>query len=195
MLKTLLCIGIMACVPLTLCAQSPLRGEVFGGYSYLQAEDSLSERVNQNGWELSAAAQVTKSFSLVADFSNHYGSIQHNFTPIGTSGKGFTFLFGPRYSYTKVPRITPYAQALFGGLHWGQVLSAGAGSGQCGAIFCVQPSTGFAWAFGGGLDVKATDHVGLRLFQMDYLKGNMGNRSQNDLRVSTGIVFRFGNRK
>jgi hypothetical protein len=54
-------------------------------------------------------------------------------------------------------------------------------------------------ALGGGLDVKATDRVWVRAFQVEYLRANLTNANltpatQNDLRVSAGIVWRFGKR-
>lgn len=88
MLKTLLCVVVLSCVPLTLLAQEAPQVEVFAGYSYLLASDSLSQRVNQNGWDLSAAFNFARSFGVVADFSNHYGARPRVFAPIGSGGKG-----------------------------------------------------------------------------------------------------------
>jgi hypothetical protein len=50
---------------------------------------------------------------------------------------------------------------------------------------------------GGSLDVAATKHVSLRLGEIDYLMTNfgelpgVGRQVRNNLRVSTGIQFRF----
>jgi len=49
---------------------------------------------------------------------------------------------------------------------------------------------------GGGLDANPTRHIGLRLGQVEYLmtrfKEATPNRvTQNNLRFSTGIVFRW----
>ncbi|MBZ5542812.1 MAG: hypothetical protein LAO07_03925 [Acidobacteriia bacterium] len=217
MLKALLCIAVLSCVPLTLPAQETPRVEVFTGYSYLRASDSLSQRVNQNGWDLSVAANFSRSFSLVADISNHYGTINYYhttsgvFTPIGTGGKGFSFLFGPQVSYRGVPRLTPFARMLFGGMRASKLVSNSTSGGGtdggfgtvpgplCNDYLCVEPATSFAMAFGGGLDVKATDHIWIRPFQMDYVRAEITTgygtiATQNDLRISAGIVFRFGRR-
>ena len=212
MLKALLCVAVLFCVPLALLAQEAPQVEVFAGYSYLLATDSLSQRVNQNGWDLSAAFNFARSFGVVADFSNHYGTTPRVFTPIGTGGKGVTFLFGPQYSYRRVPRLTPFVHALFGGMQANKSVPAtvavefpGGGIGFVLApgctspLFCYQPETAFAMALGGGLDVKATDRVWIRTFQVEYLRANLTHANQtpatqNDLRVSTGLVFRFGKR-
>jgi hypothetical protein len=216
MLKALLWTAALSCVPLTLLAQETPRVEVFTGYSYLRASDSHSQRVNQNGWDLSVAANFSRSFSLVADISNHYGTkggafntATGVFNPIGTGGKGLSFLFGPQVSYRGVPRLTPFARMLFGGMrasklvdnsvfdpnHFGALMPGP----LCDSYLCVVPATSFAMALGGGLDVKATDRIWIRTFQMDYVRAEITTgygtiATQNDLRVSAGIVFRFGSR-
>lgn len=202
MLKTVLCIAVLSCFPLTLLAQNTPRAELFAGYSYLRASDVLSERINQNGWELSAAANFTRSLGVVADISNHYGSKPNVFTTIGSRGKGFTFLFGPQYSYRTAPRLTPFVRALFGGIHASKIVPdtfSGTGGGFCTGLSCYQPATAFAMALGGGMDVRATDHVWVRAFQVEYFRTNLDNANQraatqNDVRISTGIVLRFGKR-
>lgn len=218
MIKALFCIMVLSCAPLTLQAQETPRVEVFTGYSYLRASDSLSQRVNQNGWDLSVAANFSRSFSLVADISNHYGtkggafnSTTGAFTPIGTGGKGFSFLFGPQVSYREIPKVTPFARMLFGGMRASRLVlnstsSAGTDGGfgivagpLCTALYCVVPATSFAMAFGGGLDVRATDRIWIRPFQADYVRAEITTgygsiATQNDLRISAGIVFRFGKR-
>lgn len=213
MLKALLWIAVISCAAPALLAQEAPQIEVFAGYSYLRAHDSLSEGLNQNGWDLSVAANFARSFGLVADFSNHYGTNPRVFSPIGTVGKGVTFLFGPQYSYRKVPRLTPFVHALFGGMEANKLVPAtvavqfpGGGTGlvqvpgcTTGPLFCYQSVTAFATALGGGLDLKATPHVWLRAFQVEYFRANLTHANgtaatQNDLRVSTGIVLRFGKR-
>jgi hypothetical protein len=58
-----------------------------------------------------------------------------------------------------------------------------------------------AMALGGGLDVKATDRIWICPSQADYVRAKVSKESvftfptaQNDLRISAGIVFRFGKR-
>jgi hypothetical protein len=61
-------------------------------------------------------------------------------------------------------------------------------------------------AFGGGVDAKLNSRFGLRVVQVDYLPSRFGGQTealfgtvgplitswQNNLRVSTGIVVKFG---
>jgi outer membrane protein OmpA-like peptidoglycan-associated protein len=56
----------------------------------------------------------------------------------------------------------------------------------------------FAWTAGGGLDIKMRHHLAIRLIQAEYLMTRFqdystgATASQNDMRLSSGIVFRFG---
>jgi hypothetical protein len=210
MIKALFRIIALSCAPLALLAQETPRVEVFTGYSYLRATDSHFQRVNQNGWDFSVAANFSRSFSLVADLSNHYGTTPGVFTPIGAGGRGFSFLFGPQASYRGFPKLTPFARVLFGGMRGSKLvpnLVGGPDFGSlivgplCGFPTCAVSATSFAMALGGGMDVKATDRIWIRPFQVDYVRAEVSNENvfpfpttQNDLRISAGIVFRFGKR-
>jgi hypothetical protein len=54
------------------------------------------------------------------------------------------------------------------------------------------PETAFAMALGGGLDVKARNHLWIRLIQVDYIRQNFSDGAMNSPRISAGVVFRFG---
>lgn len=84
-----------------------------------------------------------------------------------------TFLAGPRYNFRNNSRFTPYVQGLAG-------VSA--------------PVATFAFAVGGGLDYKMSDHISLRLIQAEYLQFRNDRNFSNNVRISTGIVFSFGKR-
>jgi len=141
--------------------------QLFGGYSYLR-QDTGADKVNLNGWEASATLKNTW-LGVTADFSGHYGS------PFGPSASVQTFLFGPQLSLP-VPFVSPYVHALVGG--------ARESSGNV-------SDTAFAAAFGGGIDTHIAPFLSYRLFQVDYLATRFGGRTQNNLRVSTGLVLHF----
>ncbi len=149
----------------------------------------------------SVAYNLNDWLGLVADFG---GFRVTRFGPGGTptggivpaSGNVFSYLAGPRFSYRKFDRLTPFAQVLFGGAHASPVtLSA------CAAV-CTPLSSenAFAMTAGGGLDLKVSRHLAVRVVQAEYLltrfaddSANAGERIvQNNVRLSTGIVFRFG---
>ena len=182
------------------CLSPTLRAQdvgFFGGYSYVRTTGVSSQEIGLHGWGAAASANLGP-WGVVADFSNHYGANASDFAPIGSSGHGFTYLFGPRYSFRTIPRVTPFVHALFGGVRGVKVLP-GPLATLCPVFpncqgFLTQPETAFATALGGGIDVKATDHVWIRLAQVDYLRENFSNGALNSPRFSTGIVLRFGRR-
>jgi len=85
-----------------------------------------------NGGSASVAFNVNRYLGLVADFGAYTNS-QIRFTGAYTSTVNvtnsnvavLTYLFGPRYSFRKYDRITPFAQVLFGGVHANQVVLTG----------------------------------------------------------------------
>jgi opacity protein-like surface antigen len=101
---------------------------------------------------------------------------------------------GPRLSF-RYSRVTPFAQALFGGVHASQVTLS-----NCTGVLCTPlPSeNAFAMTAGGGIDLRIHRHVAIRIVQAEYLMTNFadlstGNRdTQNDMRLSSGLVFGFG---
>ncbi len=84
-------------------------------------------------------------------------------------------LFGPRLSVS-VGKVRPFAEALFGVGHVG---TNGFGS-----------DTSFATGIGGGIDYRIFRPIALR-FEGDYLQTRFFGTTQNNVRLSTGIVFRF----
>jgi hypothetical protein len=169
-------------------AQIPTKGNVFFGYSFYNTDLSSIDRANTNGWEASVEGKVFPFIGIVADFDSHYGS--QNFpicvAPTGTGGGALcssfnanvterNYLFGPRVSVS-VGKFRPFAEALFGGAH---VNAGNAGS-----------DTSFATAIGGGLDYKIIRPLAWR-FQGDYVQTRFFGTTQNNVRISTGIVLRF----
>ncbi len=141
--------------------------QVFGGYSYLRL-DTQPGNANLNGWEVSGTINGSW-LGFTADFSGDYGS------PFGPSTSLNTFLFGPQFSLP-LPRVSPFVHALVGAAR----LSTGGASG-----------TVFAGALGGGIDTKIAPFFSYRVIQVDYLATRFGGSTQNNLRISTGLVFRF----
>lgn len=172
-------------------AETP-KVEVGLNYSYLRVNPggNLSS-YNANGGFGYAQYNFSKSFGLVADLgANYVGSA--NGTQIGNTA--FEYLFGPRFTW-RHSRFSPYVQTLFGGERFSNGLNPAS----------LNPVTGssqnnFAAAFGGGLDVTVTQHMALKPIQVEYLMTQFApgsgypNNVANNLRYSTGIVFRFGSK-
>src|SRR5262249_53118087 len=97
-------------------------------------------------------------------------------------GAVYSYLFGPRATFSR-GRVEPFAQVLIGGAHASSTL------------FGVSQDS-FAMTLGGGLDLKATNLIAIRVAQVEYFPTFFSipftNGGQSNLRVSAGIVFRLG---
>jgi hypothetical protein len=179
------------------------RYELFLGYSYLQAVPKLAagnRLVWLNGGSASVAFNVNRHLGLVADFGAYTNS-QMQFTGAYTSTVNvnnsnvavLTYLFGPRLSFRKYDRITPFAQVLFGGVRANQVILTGCTS-NC-TLLPAQDS--FSMTAGSGLDLRIHRHFAIRMIQAEYLMTRFASYTtgttgtQNDMRLSAGIVFRM----
>ena len=76
--------------------------------------------------------------------------------------------------------MKPYLHGLVGGSH--------------GTSFGGFSDTVLGFALGGGLDVKWTDRISVRIVQADYLGTRYADATQNNFRLSAGLVFHFGKR-
>ena len=116
------------------------------------------------------------------------------FTHIDDSSiKIHNFLFGGTFSYRGHESLRPFAHVLAGfsrrDIHGTEILT---GSGGTLDIRFSNSETAFAAAAGGGLDVQLGKRLALRVVQADYLLTRLGGFTQNNARISTGLVFRFG---
>ena len=55
-----------------------------------------------------------------------------------------------------------------------------------------EEDTARAVALGGGMDFDLTSRFAVRVFQVDYLHTSLFSQTQNNLRFSTGLVYRWG---
>jgi len=167
---------------------SPSRFQVFGGYSYVPSNFSYLGG-GESGWNAAVDVHSWKWLSITGDFGQYFATYSYGGNVPSDHSTTYTFLFGPRISapLSRTSRITPFGHFLIGGAHISQT-----GNG-----FSTDKS--FAWAFGGGLDYRLTDHLSLR-GEGDYLHNNpfvtQDNQLQNRVparhaRLSTGVVFRF----
>ncbi len=167
----------------SLWCQNVPKAEIFAGYSYLNFDTKgYTGRLNLNGWEASAAFNMNRWIGAEADFSGHYKG-DCGGAP-GLTCKDLSFMGGPRFTYRQ-KRITAFAHALFGGDN-GTLAYSGVSLSD----------TPFSLAAGGGIDVAVTNHISLRVGQVDYFMTRHLNPEgvphQNSIRASAGLVFTFG---
>jgi Outer membrane protein beta-barrel domain len=164
-------------------AQEYPKVDVFAGYSYLQANPGNGvDSFHLHGGSASGAYNFNDWLSGVADFGGYNNG---NILNSGVSGTISTYLFGPRVSYHRFGKITPFGQVLFGAAHAGANAFGTSGS-----------QSAFSMAVGGGVDYSLYRHFAIRPIQADYLLtrfgvGAAGTQNQNNVRLSTGFVFRF----
>lgn len=182
-------IVFLAILGLSGVCQAQDKVEVYGGYSYLRASIEVgnfvpgpppfntTEHANLNGWEFSGQYKLLPFLGAVADFNGNYGALN------GSSVREHTFLFGPQVSLPA--KVSPFAHALFGVAKESQAFAVVVPSGTLTA------DTSFAMALGAGIDVNVFPFVKLRLIQFDYLRTQLYSATQNQPRVSAGVVFHF----
>lgn len=184
--------------------------EIFLGYSRIGTfSDNVvagNRIVGMNGGSASVAFNFNRWIGLVADVGGYDNSqivltgngVNEPLT-LNANGTAYTFLVGPRLSFRNTTRFTPFAQVLVGGIHASEVDAAGClGTTDC---IPLPIQNAFAAVAGGGLDFRLTRHFSLRPIQAEYMMtrfadvavGSPGTATtENDLRLSSGIVLAFG---
>lgn len=194
MKRVLFLIMIMTCVTLTIRAQSSgidyPKAEVFIGYSQnrikVQSVGASNvpriERIGFNGFDAQVTYNINHVFGVAADLSGHY----HNeiTTALGTQqeikSNFYNFLIGPVIKLRNKSRVEPFAHGLFGA----------ARSSLSGLGNATDSRTGFAMAFGGGLDVGVAKHLAIRAIQADYNPAFFGGHRLDNIRLSFGVIIK-----
>lgn len=185
------------------------KAEFFVGYSNTQVDSGvdssasfgnfIDKRESYRGANVSAVYNVSRFFGIKADFSAVYNN--RNFrlqVPISgalnfdTKNSLYNFLGGVQVKdNSNGKRFKPFAHALVGAGHGRtKVSNVVCPTGVSCAGIVSGSETGFAGAFGGGLDVKLSDRIDLRLIQADYNPIRFSGGTQNNFRFSIGIVFK-----
>ena len=184
--------------------------EVFLGYSRFGTGSNNTvtgnRMVDLNGGSASVAFNFNRYLGIVGDFGG-YDDSQLQLTGTGvnqplvvnSSGMAYTYLFGPRLSFRNQTRFTPFAQVLAGAVHASAVTVNSCAGAGC-AVLPVQNT--FAFTGGGGLDIRLTHRISIRAVQAEYMLTRFdgvangvstgSSASQNDLRLSSGLLFGFG---
>ena len=184
--------------------------ELFVGYSYWRSvPDSTRNRIDgMNGGSISLAYNFNRHVGLVADFAG-FGVDSLEFTRLGpayspsrnvnANGTVFSVMFGPRVSFRDHGKFTPFLQVLGGVAHADDVTVDGCNV-PIAACVPLPKQTVFAMTAGGGLDYRLNHRLALRLFQAEFLLTRFQDPTsltgadgwQSNVRLSTGLVFRFG---
>jgi len=112
-------------------------------------------------------------------------SYNRNANGVNLHGGMTTLLFGPRLNLRR-DYFVPFAEFLLGAAHVGVPMTG------------TESQSSFSLVAGGGVDIVLTRNIAWRFAEIDYLMTNFtgsslgGNGRQDNLRLGTGIVLRFG---
>jgi len=189
-MQKLAVVFVVGLLSLPLMAQETTKSEIFAGYQYLHFGGTTTNGVSVsgqgfNGWNGSLTYNFSKYVGAAGDFGGGYATVN------GISNHIYTFTGGLVISPGTEHRISPFAHALFG------LARASASVSSQGATASVTRN-GFTTMFGGGLDLKASRSISVRLVQADWLYYHFGastagpaTTQRNNVRMSVGVVYRF----
>jgi len=197
MRNLIVAIGLIAFSASILTAQTNSnqqpRNEFFAGYSFHSADiNTLTvdpHRTAQNGFNLAYTRNITPHVGLVADASAHFhrNTRSTSVSTFSSQRDQYFVLGGPRFQAGNERSLRPFAHALFGvSLFHGFT----ADRRTSGNVFTFDDASSFAMALGGGLDLRLSSRVDLRLIQADYTPTFFGSGRQNNFRISVGVVFK-----
>jgi len=123
-----------------------------------------------------------------------------------------TFAAGTQFQLRKNRWVTPFFRPFVGAFH-GRAegdptkvtivsLPAGVSATQVGAVLAAIPQsvmknavtqseTVLGYGFGGGVDLNISKPIGIR-FATDFIHTSLFDGKQNNIRIATGLIYRFG---
>ena len=158
------------------------RVEIGANYNYFHANAPPGQCgcFGLNGGSGTVIVNLRPAWSGVADiavaFANNVDNTQQNITIVN-------YLFGPRYTWRSSSRFVPYGQILFGGA-----------KENVNFEFTINRNS-FGLLGGGGVTTRLSRRFGLTIGDVSYVYTripNAKNNTQNNIRVATGITYRFG---
>jgi hypothetical protein len=162
--------------------------EVFGGVSFLHIDDNglHAPKRNYAGWDSEFQFNLNRLLGITADIGGNYGRVASGVS----NSHAYTYAFGPTFSFRR-EHATMFAHALFGENTISENVISGSSSPS-------PTDSAFAMVWGGGLDVKVNNTIGIRLAQLDwvYTRHNLllegGKAFQDNIRLTGGVTLNFG---
>jgi hypothetical protein len=152
---------------ISISARAQDRIQIFGGYSFERYAAAPTRYLN--GWELSGYYKLFPWVGIKADLDAHYG------LPTTIDARTLHLMAGPQFNIPFPGRLSPFVHVLGG---FGHVRSGEARISVAGAV-------------GGGVDLPLAPLFSWRVIQADYMITRFFNGTQNNIRISSGLVFRF----
>lgn len=213
MVKTIL-IGMMVVACASMCfAQSTddyKKFDLFAGYSHNRIDtgigdddpslrDIIDEREGFHGFNVSVTGNLSRYFGLKGDFSGHFKSRTIPFggisgAAIDIDSRLYNFLGGVQIKdNSSESSFKPFAHALVGAAHgrnrveFNNIVCIAIAPSPCSNF--TDKETGFGGAFGGGIDIRASDRIDIRAIQFDYNPTRLFDQTQHNFRFGIGLVF------
>jgi len=212
----LVLVALLIC-GLPVFAQEYPKSELFLGYEWFHFNPALAGNSNANmhGGGGSIAYNFNHLLGLKAEFTGVGAGNQSICASTGLncvtqSANFFTYMFGPQLNFRGNSHWTPFTELLFGGAFSNYYANAKVGGTvSTTPLMTDSGKSAFALAVGGGIDVKVSKSVAIRLAQLDYVMtrfsgrevqsagtgaiGNLQISNQSNFRYMAGINFHIGN--
>jgi hypothetical protein len=175
------------------------RFEFFAGYSNNQMGTGIRDddpglgstfgsRENTHGFETSVTGNVSRYVGMKFDFSAHFKKRTVVFPTfphkLEIDLRLYNFLGGIQVKDNASEKtLKPFAHALAGVAH------RNLNSRIENIARTTDSNTGFAGAFGGGIDVRLSRRFDIRAIQLDYNPTKLLDGTQHNLRTGIGIVL------
>ena len=163
--------------------------EVSAGYVYMSMTSPSASRLGLNGVDATGTMQFTPRWGATADFTFATGS---NVAGTGRRDNVFSGLVGPVFYLLDSGKNTVFIHGLFG---MGIVDSAVPINS---ATIFKGYETRFSYAFGGGWERSLSGPFAVRIGgdyqRTSFVNSTLALEGQNNIRVTTSLVYRFGNR-
>ena len=174
-------------------AQSIPKWELYGGYSEDLAGAGIAgeKQLPTNGAQVELARVVTNYFRVTGQFNAQFADHVVNIAPLPPGVQHFNSkellgLFGPEATYRSLRRVDIFGHFLIG-LAYGR-------DNKVPVIFSSTYTT-WAYALGGGVDLKLGRRVSARLVGFDWITTHFPVNSpeaQDNWRINSGFVFHLG---
>ena len=163
--------------------------EASAGYLFMSMTSPSTGRLNLSGVDANGIVQITPRWGGMVDF----GFARAGEVPgTGHSDRVFSALVGPVFYVMQHPKTTVFVHALFGTAWVNSAVLVSSTSEFKGY------ETRFSYAFGGGFERAISGPFALRVTadyqRTSFVDSTLALEGQNNLRLSTGLVYRFGNR-
>lgn len=192
------------------------KAEVYVGYSNNQvdtgansdtgnaARDFFDDRIGFHGFEVSAVGNVSRYVGIKGDISGSYkredftanfgSGATANTVNVETRNSLYNFLGGVQFKDNATEaRVKPFAHVLGGVGHARfkvDKITCSNAAVTCANVITGETETGLAGAFGGGLDVRLSNRVDLRLIQVDYNPMRLAGSTSHNFRFGIGLNFK-----